>query len=532
MSSIPEPNCLSRRQLIGSAIAGAASLWLPSGQSTSATPIEPVSTETPEQPDTPVENETSSAPSEYFTLTGHNLKGPFLARWRASGGRDVLGLPISEERYAEGVGVVQSFETVTLVYDPALGPDWELQAEHLPSSVRSSLAPSSARRQVTSCPAGSSSCEYFGQTGHTISGRIAAFWQKYGDLPVFGYPTTEPFKQEGSNVTLQIFERAVLEDGGPSAGVRVRKIARELAEANGLLADPAFMPAPPSGGETKLVKSIDGLRLRALPSLEGDVIVLLPDSAEFISAPNESGSWIGGYADGYAGWVSAEFLKSPPPLPTISRSDWNPSIWQGAALGETNVRAQPDTNSEIVEILEYGAPITVSDWVKGEEVFTGANLWAQLSSGGFIYARNVGRNAPVAAPPLPSDAPSTGRWIDVHLTQQLMTAYDGRDVQRVSVTTTGMAGWETPPGFYAILARVPNETMTSGAIGAEHYYKLEDVLFTQYFTDRGHAIHFAWWRTPETIGRPGSHGCLNLLLDDSQFFWNWASIGTGVYVHP
>jgi lipoprotein-anchoring transpeptidase ErfK/SrfK len=93
-----------------------------------------------------------------------------------------------------------------------------------------------------------------------------------------------------------------------------------------------------------------------------------------------------------------------------------------------------------------------------------------------------------------------------------------------------MAGWETPPGFYTILARVPNETMESGSIGADHFYKLEDVLFTQYFTNFGHAIHFAWWRTPETIGRPGSHGCLNLLLDDSQFFWEWADIGTPVLV--
>jgi lipoprotein-anchoring transpeptidase ErfK/SrfK len=73
--------------------------------------------------------------------------------------------------------------------------------------------------------------------------------------------------------------------------------------------------------------------------------------------------------------------------------------------------------------------------------------------------------------------------------------------------------------------------MSSGAIGAEHFFKLEDVLYTQYFTDEGHAIHYAWWRTPETIGRPGSHGCLNVLLDDSAFMWDWAEVGTPVIVH-
>jgi hypothetical protein len=278
------------------------------------------------------------------------------------------------------------------------------------------------------------------------------------------------------------------------------------------------------------VKAEEGLRLRSGPSLDDEIIVVLPDNAEFITPTGSRGDWIPGYADGYAGWVSSDFLKDPPRLQTISTSDWNPSVWQGAALGETNVRAQPTTQSEIVDVLQYGDPITVSDWVKGEEVFEGADLWAQVGSGRFIYARNVGRNSPVLPPPLPDDAPRSGPWIDVHLTQQLMTAYDGRDPVRVAVTTTGMAGWETPPGFYAINTRVANETMTSGAIGAEHYYKLEDVLFTQYFTDRGHAIHFAWWRTPETIGRPGSHGCLNLLLDDARFFWDWAGIGLPVYI--
>ena len=185
----------------------------------------------------------------------------------------------------------------------------------------------------------------------------------------------------------------------------------------------------------------------------------------------------------------------------------------------------------IVEELAYGDPVEVEAWVKGEEVFEGADLWAKVGNGRYIYGRNVGRTAPVLPPPLPADAPTWGRWIEVNLTQQVMVAYDGREPVRVVETTTGMAGWETPPGYYQILNRVANETMTSGAIGAEHFYKLEDVLFTQYFTERGHAIHFAWWRTPETIGRPGSHGCLNLLLDDARFFWDWATFGTPLYIH-
>lgn len=510
---------ITRRRALEALVVGAAGVGsLSRGAIASANaPIEPI-------------QGTAQSPLRYFPETGHNLKNPFLERWRAYGGKDVLGVPISEERYVEGVGIAQTFETVTLVYDPALEAPWDIQAQHLPSSIRSEIAPSSARRAVTGCSGSGSSCQFFEKSGHTISGGIAAFWTDHGGLQLFGMPTTEPFKDEASGATIQVFERAVLEDAG-SGDIRIRPVARQLAEAAGLLSDPAFLPSPPTGGATMLVAAVDGLRLRALPSLNGDIIQVLPDNAEFIASPGESGEWIGGYVDGFSGWVAADFLKTPPPLPRIALASWDPSIWQGATLSETNVRSQPTTQSDIVEVLPYGSELTVSDWVAGEEVFTGADLWAKVGDGRYIYARNVGRNAPVEAPPLPSDAPSSGPWIDVHLTQQLMTAYDGRDVVRVSVTTTGMAGWETPPGFYSVLVRVPNETMTSGAIGAEHYYKLEDVLFTQYFTDVGHAIHFAWWRTPETIGRPGSHGCLNLLMDDARFFWEWANIGTPIYVH-
>jgi hypothetical protein len=185
-----------------------------------------------------------------------------------------------------------------------------------------------------------------------------------------------------------------------------------------------------------------------------------------------------------------------------------------------------------VESLEYGDAVTVSAWVKGEEVFEAADLWAKTREGRYVYARNIGRNAPVLPTPIPPDAPVWGKWIDVSLVQQVMTAYDGTTPLRTVEATTGMAGWETPPGFYSIIHRVANETMTSGAIGAENHYRLDDVLFTQYFTERGHALHFAWWRTKETIGRPGSHGCVNLLLEDARFFWDWAELGTPVYVHP
>lgn len=465
----------------------------------------------------------------YYAATGHNLREPFLSRWRQHGGQEVFGLPISEEHFVEKVGIVQTFENLTLVYDPSLSAPWDLQCQQLPNDVRRSVAPSSARRTVDGCGS-DGTCRFFPETGHTISGGFLSFWEANGDLAIFGLPVSESFRNPETGLSTQVFERAVLEGRG-AGSMQVRPLARQLAEANGLMSNPAFLPAPPTGGATKLVKAPDGLRLRSGPSTDDEMVALLADNAEFIAVPGAEGNWIPGYADGYAGWVASKFLTTPPPLDKRSLDEWKVNVWQGAALGETNTRREPTTESEIVRVLEFNEPVEVAKWVKGEKVFTGADLWAQIGKNEYVYARNIGRNAPVAPPPVPSDAPSTGRWIDVNLTQQLMVAYDGRNAERTIVTTTGMAGWETPTGFYTILWRVANETMTSGAIGAEDFFRLEDVLFTQYFTELGHAVHYAWWRTPETIGRPGSHGCLNTLFDDARFLWDWANVGTPVLVH-
>jgi hypothetical protein len=474
---------------------------------------------------------TPGAGTLYFAETGHNLAEPFRSRWHQAGGETVFGAPISEERYAAGAGgVLQSFENLVLLYDPGQTPPRDVRGQPLGKTVWAEAGAGRASDPVPGCPATSANCRFFTETNHTLNEPFASFWQQWDGETLFGPPVSEPFTDPADPGTqVQVFESAILESRGGI--VSLRPMGRHLAERDGAPGDAAFQPAPPTGGSTFLVKASDGLRLRAAPNLDAAMVAVLPDNTEFIAAAGSSGEWIPGYADGLSGWVSASYLTERPPLPQLQVADWDLSVWQGATLEETNVRREPTTKAPIVETLQYAAPITVTEWVQGEEVHEGADMWAKIGNNRFVYSRNIGRNAPVLPTPPPADAPSWGKWIDINLVQQLLTAYDGAMPVRTIQVTTGMAGWETPPGFYAILHRVANETMTSGAIGAENHYRLDDVLFTQYFTDLGHALHFAWWRTKETIGRPGSHGCVNLLLDDARYFWDWAALGTPVYVH-
>jgi lipoprotein-anchoring transpeptidase ErfK/SrfK len=139
-------------------------------------------------------------------------------------------------------------------------------------------------------------------------------------------------------------------------------------------------------------------------------------------------------------------------------------------------------------------------------------------------------------PRLSIDLPPPGpeeRWVLVDLSDQTAKAMVGGQVWHTAYVTTGKAGWETPIGTFQINYRVYDETMTSASIGAEEYYVLTHVLFTQYFTSEGHALHLNYWRPDSVFGTtPTSHGCVGMRYADAEFFWNFATNGTRVVIQP
>lgn len=134
-------------------------------------------------------------------------------------------------------------------------------------------------------------------------------------------------------------------------------------------------------------------------------------------------------------------------------------------------------------------------------------------------------------PAIPGPDVAGERWIDVDIGRQTATAMIGERALYTAYVTTGKDGWETPLGTFHIISRVADETMTSAAIGAEEYYVLDHVLYTQYFTTRGHALHLNYWREDYYFGRiRSSHGCVGMRLADAKFFWDFATFGTRVVV--
>jgi len=87
---------------------------------------------------------------------------------------------------------------------------------------------------------------YFTATGHGISGTFKRFWEARGGLPLFGYPLTESFMENGRLV--QYFERVRLEQDPARIGTAQEIVIANLgSELVGTKRDgPAFLPTDPA----------------------------------------------------------------------------------------------------------------------------------------------------------------------------------------------------------------------------------------------------------------------------------------------
>jgi lipoprotein-anchoring transpeptidase ErfK/SrfK len=140
------------------------------------------------------------------------------------------------------------------------------------------------------------------------------------------------------------------------------------------------------------------------------------------------------------------------------------------------------------------------------------------------------------AVPVPAGVVPGEHWVDVNLTEQLAVAMNGAEVVRPILVSTGQPGFDTPTGQFTVLYRVANERMTSDGLGiprdSPDGYDLDNVLWTQYFTDQGHALHDNYWRPLSVFGHQAtSHGCVGMVEDDAAFLWDFVGRGALVNIH-
>ncbi len=159
----------------------------------------------------------------------------------------------------------------------------------------------------------------------------------------------------------------------------------------------------------------------------------------------------------------------------------------------------------------------------------GVSVWTLVQANGIrnpslIYAGQVlhipgGRGTlPSSSPP----APAGGRWIDVDLSAQRLTAYEGSTPVRSTLVSTGLPRTPTPTGQYHTYVKYAAASMA----GPGYYFA--NVPYVMYFY-RGYGLHGTYWHA--NFGQPMSHGCINLPTSEAQWLYSWAPLGTPIKIH-
>ncbi|MBN9386953.1 MAG: L,D-transpeptidase family protein [Chloroflexi bacterium] len=318
---------------------------------------------------------------------------------------------------------------------------------------------------------------FFPNFGQSIANPLLRFWRMNGRYDRFGGPMAKPFT-DAQGHTVQYFQKVALayfpEFAGTSYETRTYPIGRMLYDQQtaDVKASKAFQPVAPSPN-TQVVK-------------------FFPETGHtvqqgFLNLYNSTGDL---------------FMWGYPLTEEYTLVDNLGKTWQTQLFEMGRMLWSPDTGAIIDP--NFGTEMAALNNVDVSVNLNANNLPA--------YSTNLWEH-----------------WVDVNLSGQYETFYEGDVPVLTSLVTTGTPNHATPTGTFHILRLVANERMRGGSVGAGDYYDLDNVLYTMYFTWEGHALHYAWWRS--VFGVTGSHGCVNEDYNTAYFAWNFLTLGSRVQIH-
>jgi hypothetical protein len=148
----------------------------------------------------------------------------------------------------------------------------------------------------------------------------------------------------------------------------------------------------------------------------------------------------------------------------------------------------------------------------------------------------VPKTTPIIEPVLgeSTDSDWSEKRIEVNLTKQMAYAYEGYKLIYSFLISSGTWG-RTPNGTFKIWTKVRSQKMSGGSKELGTYYYLPNVQNVMFFYNDnyekklGFSFHQAYWHN--NFGVPMSHGCINMTTADSATLYNWANVGTKVFIY-
>ena len=126
-----------------------------------------------------------------------------------------------------------------------------------------------------------------------------------------------------------------------------------------------------------------------------------------------------------------------------------------------------------------------------------------------------------------------GRYIEVNLSKQRLWVWQDHQVIFESAITSGAtgSGFGTVTGLFSIYYKTRNTNL----VGYQYGYNYNVPVKYWMPFHSGYGLHDASWRNGQFGGQDyytnGSHGCVNMPDATAEFIYNWAPVGTPVWVH-
>lgn len=212
---------------------------------------------------------------------------------------------------------------------------------------------------------------------------------------------------------------------------------------------------------------------------------------------------------------------------------WPETVQGGIELSGGDVTG--DGKADVLAAIGNGdTPQILSFTGKGRRLPQNFFAYEKEFSGGVRVAigdiNGDGKNEIVTTPGKNAVQGSTDyqKYIEVRLDEQRLYAYENGFLKKTFLVSTGIKKYPTPPGNYAVLAKIPKKDY-EWSYGDENpdNYDIKDVPWNLRF-DAHLYLHDAFWHN--NFGRPMSHGCVNINLENSIWLYNWADVGIPVIV--
>ena len=316
---------------------------------------------------------------------------------------------------------------------------------------------------------------YFEETGQVLSGAFLDSWFLVGGPDRTGFPVSPPVKVDDKWV--QWFEYARLEVAADTysqarhENVSLAHVGRSYAGTFGYVGThPAFDPIGSAG-----------------------------EGAEFFEATGHS--LANGFLEAYHQANNAERLG----LPISEDFSIRGTNYQFFELG-----AMSWTQATGTVLVPVGTMEAMLEGVLGVRAEMPAN--ADVYTPGFFALRGK----------FPGE-----RWIEVNISTYTLTAWVGQTPVMSTLVVTGAPISPTVVGEFQVYWKLDSQTMSGvGPDGVA--YEQPDVPAVMYFFEDW-AIHGAYWRSG--FGYAASHGCVNVPLQEADWLYEWATVGTRVVVH-